>query len=200
MSRCTAALLLWLTALASTADSLEPDSQALIGEAQRIAAMFQGRLKPALKTALQEGGPVLAIAVCSARAPQIAREISAETSWQVSRVSLAPRNPAAQPDAWERQQLQRFDESAAKGTAPGFAWSSVEGRFRALQPLPVSGLCLSCHGSDLTPDVVTVLEQLYPEDQARGYHRGQPEHYHCHQPAIQRIHQDWFRPYLALGA
>ena len=33
-------------------------------------------------------------------------------------------------------------------------------------------LCVTCHGSTLAPDLETKLDELYPNDQARGYVAG----------------------------
>ena len=39
-------------------------------------------------------------------------------------------------------------------------------------PITTNGMCLQCHGekgTDVAPTTLTVLEALYPEDQATGY-------------------------------
>jgi hypothetical protein len=38
-----------------------------------------------------------------------------------------------------------------------------------MKAIPTSGICLSCHGENLSKEVSTRLDQLYPEDNARGY-------------------------------
>lgn len=77
----------------------EPATAEFKTEAAALAKRFAQTLKPQLQQALAEGGPVAAIAVCSHKAPEIARQLSAESGWQVKRVSLKPRNPAAEPEA-----------------------------------------------------------------------------------------------------
>ena len=36
----------------------------------------------------------------------------------------------------------------------------------------VQPLCLSCHGSELAPDIATQITDLYPEDRAVGFEVG----------------------------
>ncbi len=152
------------------------NTTALERRAADIVKTFAGRLKPRLVQALQEGGPVEAITVCSTVAPQIARQLSEETGWQVKRVSLKPRNrETAVPDAWERATLESFDARRAAGEPPAqlHAAAVVNGRFRYMQAQAVEPVCLTCHGTHLDPVVKQALAQHYPGDQATGYTQGQ---------------------------
>jgi len=145
-------------------------------QAADIVKTFAGRLKPRLVHALKQGGPVEAITVCSTVAPQIARQLSEETGWQVKRVSLKPRNrKTAVPDDWERATLASFDSRRAAGEPPSrlHAWAVVNGRFRYMQAQGVQPICLTCHGTHLDPVVKQALKQHYPGDQATGYSLGQ---------------------------
>ncbi|MEJ2177361.1 MAG: DUF3365 domain-containing protein, partial [Gammaproteobacteria bacterium] len=94
----------------------EIDQAQLKDEAVGIVKKFGGSLKPQLKQAIQEGGPAHAVSVCAEKAPAIAEQLSNETGWQIKRVSLKPRNQQnAEPDAWEREVLQQFDQRQANG-------------------------------------------------------------------------------------
>ncbi len=152
---------------------LAPASLASESMARDIAQQFVGQLKPRLVSALQEGGPAHAIEVCAEDAPAIARELSLASGWSVKRVSLKPRNLDAAPDAWERQQLERFDAAVAAGESPGVAIATVEGRFRYMQPQRAGEVCLLCHGETLDPAVAAALERHYPGDLATGYVAGE---------------------------
>nr|VFK61436.1 MAG: Protein of unknown function (DUF3365) [Candidatus Kentron sp. UNK]VFK69117.1 MAG: Protein of unknown function (DUF3365) [Candidatus Kentron sp. UNK] len=44
--------------------------------------------------------------------------------------------------------------------------------FRYMKAIPTLEVCTLCHGASLSPDVVTKLDELYPEDQARGFKVG----------------------------
>lgn len=154
--------------------SSEPDQAALKVQGLEIAQRFVSQLKPTLKSAMQSGGPVHAIDVCSEQAPAIAANLSAQTGWSVKRVSLKARNAStAQPDAWEREQLLAFDRRAAGKQALAPVSAMVEGEFRLMLPQLAGGICLTCHGDTIAPPVQAALDQYYPADVATGYQLGQ---------------------------
>lgn len=148
-------------------------------EAKALTQEFATTLKRELEAAIQSGGPIKAIGVCDERAPAIAADLSARTGWAVGRVSLKPRNAKiGQPDAWETQVLTQFDERKSTGEpVEAMAFTEVvetEGvkNFRFMKAIPTNDLCLACHGSDITPEVIATLDTRYPGDKARGYANG----------------------------
>ena len=151
-----------------------PDETALKAEAISLVQQFGGQLKPRLKKAMQEGGPVHAVSVCSEAAPAIAKALSEESGWQIKRVSLKARNPNAVPDEFERRVLEDFDARRSAGVdAKKLAYSEeANGEYRFMKAQPTEGLCLACHGSEVAPDVEAALAEYYPGDQARGYKIG----------------------------
>jgi hypothetical protein len=150
------------------------DTAALHAEASRIAAQFVGQLKPELQAAMKAGGPTHAIAVCAEKAPAIARQLSRETGWSVKRVSLKSRNQdSARPDPWERGHLHAFDQSVVDEIPLDAHSDWVGGEFRFIKPQPVEGICLICHGAELTPEVTNALSRHYPWDTATGYALGE---------------------------
>ncbi len=156
--------------------SEDAEINSLKAEAINISKRFGGNLKPRLKEAMRNGGPVKAIDVCSNKAPEIAKELSRETGWQVKRVSLKPRNSkTAIPDEWEREILQKFNERQAHGESPGQMSHGeiVDGRFRFLKAQPVGSLCLTCHGENIIDPVKNALKSNYPDDKATGYSLGE---------------------------
>lgn len=150
-------------------------SNALKKEAIGVVKQFGGTLKPQLGKALKSGGPVKAINVCSTQAPAIAKDLSAKTGWNVSRVSLKARNQSAIPDAWEAKILKQFDERQAAGeSAKKMAYAeTVNGQFRFMKAQGVEQVCLTCHAGKVSPEVEASLKEHYPNDQARGYSLGQ---------------------------
>ncbi|MGB4248422.1 MAG: DUF3365 domain-containing protein [Pseudohongiellaceae bacterium] len=148
----------------------------LVVEANRITQRFIGTLLPTLQLAIASGGPVHAIDVCAVQAPQIAQQLSEDTGWNVRRVSLKARNSStATPDAWEIMALNMFDERQRGGQeGVNINVAEIVGReFRYMQAQPAAPLCLTCHGTDIAPDVRSALEQRYPDDMATGYFQGQ---------------------------
>jgi hypothetical protein len=105
-----------------------------------------------------------------------------ETGWDIRRVSLKTRNAErGTPDAWEAAQLADFDRRAAGGEKPETIEKSeivsVNGRpvLRYMKALPVSEVCLGCHGpvDGLDADLRRKLADHYPNDRATGYAKGQ---------------------------
>ncbi len=155
---------------------MESDLDALKLEAVALVQQFGGTLKPQLKSAMQSGGTVKAIDVCSRQAPQIAQSIAEASGWSVKRVSLKARNATmGTPDNWERQTLEWFDAQVEAGVDASTLVKAevVDGAYRFMKAQPVQGLCLSCHGEALSPDTEAALKAHYPDDLARGYQMGQ---------------------------
>lgn len=148
-------------------------------EAKGIVKQFGGQLVSELKSAIKTGGPEHAIGVCHKRAPAIAKGLSKSTGWDVSRVSLKTRNTEmGTPDAWETAVLEKFESRKAAGEdvkTMAFA-EVVEGpegqQFRFMKAIPTQEVCLACHGSEISEEVAAKLDELYPEDQARGFSVG----------------------------
>ena len=178
MKRTTTGLFscLLIMGLAHAGDAPAPDPN--VAEAKQIIQEFFSQLKGELQAAIKAGGPPNAVQVCQKRAPAIAHDLSEKTGWDVARTSLKLRNPANQPDAWELAVLNKFEERKAAGEDPAqIAYGEVieqDGKktFRFMKAIPTAELCLSCHGSELSPELQAQLDQLYPTDQARGYQLG----------------------------
>jgi hypothetical protein len=150
-------------------------SPELTAEAQSIVQQFVGTLLPTLQLAIAAGGPAHAIEVCAVEAPAIAERLSAQTGWDVSRVSLKARNSNATPDGWEAVILSQWDQRH-RGGEPGANMNTAEmvsGQFRYMQAQPAAPLCLTCHGTSISDEVKSVLQQRYPNDMATGYVEGQ---------------------------
>jgi hypothetical protein len=165
-----------------TAEHTAAQKKAMKKEAQEVTKELVSKLGAALKSALSESGPEDAISVCRDIAPMLANSLSRRTGWKVTRVSLQARNPLiGQPDAWEQEVLQHFDEEIAGGVNPrqlvvAETVYEPEGEyFRFMKALPVNPICLTCHGTDRTipASVRERLDQEYPNDRATGYYAGQ---------------------------
>ena len=167
-------LLLFICCTASFAE--DAGDSTLQEQAEALTQRFISELKPQLKKAMNDGGPAMAIEVCASAAPRIADMLSAESGWQVKRVSLKSRNASrAQPDSWERAALLDFNlaQSAGEGAAT-LTHSGMDGnRYRYMQAQGVEPICLICHGKGLSEPVRSVLGEYYPDDWATGYSLGQ---------------------------
>lgn len=145
-------------------------------EAQQLVQQFVGQLKPQLQKSMQEGGPTLAIESCATIAPAIADALTAQTGWNVRRVSLKARNATrAEPDDWERSVLIQFDQRQAAGELPTtINFGETRGDYyRYMQAQGVDPVCLVCHGEQLSAPVKKLLDEYYPNERATGYSLGQ---------------------------
>lgn len=149
-----------------------------IDEAKQIIGKFVKNLKGELKKAMEEGGPVNAITVCNEKAAPITAKISEDEGVTVSRVSLKNRNPANQPNDWQKKVLEDFEAKKSEDAdIKTIAFSDIveeEGKkqFRFMKAIPTGKLCLTCHGEKLSPEVTNKLSELYPNDKATGFKEG----------------------------
>lgn len=142
-------------------------------EARSKVKAFAMQLKSTLKQELKTNGPVSAVKVCNEQAPNIA-QINSSGGWQVSRTALEVRNPANQPESWERDILERFETQLANGTDPKTLEYAevVDNEFRYMKAIPTGSVCLACHGSEINPELQQHIKSLYPQDQATGFSLG----------------------------
>jgi len=142
-----------------------------------------GRLKPELQKAMKAGGPIAALEICHDKAPQIASEVSESSGFSVSRTSLKPRNSSNAPESWQTEVLEQFeaDKAAGKAVEKLEYYKIVDkedgGRqARYMKAIPTAPVCLKCHGAEIpkeiSTEIATKLNELYPEDKARGFKVG----------------------------
>lgn len=162
-----------VTARAATSEDAE---QAALAQADAAADQLGGTLKARLMEAMGKGGPAAAIRVCADDAQALTAQVAQETGVQVGRSSLRLRNPKNAPPPWVEEWLKQQGERPAEGVAGMRAVVQAEGGkvARVLRPIAVEGPCLNCHGPEqaLAPEIRKVLEERYPEDQAKGYQLG----------------------------
>lgn len=169
--------LCWLAAAWPVAAAEAP----WLAQARSVASALPPKLLAVLTEAIAQDGPAGAIGVCREQAPQLAQAASAQSGWQIRRVSLRQRNPKAVPDAWEQAALADFDRRAETGENPAtleraeIVTDNGQASYRYLRALPTQPLCLGCHGApdQLGPGVAARLRDLYPDDRAVGYAAGQ---------------------------
>ena len=149
-----------------------------LDQARAAIADLSSALKTELVAAMQSGGPLEAIEVCSQRAPEIARRVSADRNVSVYRLSLRNRNPDNAPSEWEAEVLREFEKRRIAGENPSsMDWRETTEReadreFRYMKAIPTAALCLQCHGEKLALEVANKLKERYPGDQATGFQAG----------------------------
>ena len=116
-----------------------------------------------------------AVSVCNEKAPQITKQASLDAGWNIGRTSLKLRNPNNAPDEWETAVLQEFEKRKAAGELlkmmEYYEVVEKDGKpyFRYMKAIPLSGVCVNCHGPRIKPQLSTKLYGLYPNDKARGF-------------------------------
>jgi len=160
----------------------QDDIKKRAAESKVVVKEFMSELKGELGKAMKSGGPIKAIEVCNLVAPSIAKAQSDKHGWEVGRTSLKLRNPKNAPDEWETMVLKKFEERAAAGESPAeMAHFEVveQNGAKAFRFMKAIGMppqdkapCLKCHGENIDPKLAAKLDELYPNDQARGYKPG----------------------------
>jgi hypothetical protein len=140
------------------------DESALLLESRELTAKYATQLKAALQEAMSTGGPVAAIDVCKEHAPAISSELSRESGASIGRTSLRFRNPTNAPDEWEKNVLASFTAAGDEHLE-----ETASGDTRYMKAIPTGAVCLTCHGTSLSPEIEANLDARYPHDRARGY-------------------------------
>lgn len=140
---------------------------------------FAKTLQGELKAAMSNGGAPNAISVCNEKAPAIAQQLSEESGYTLARVSMKNRNPDQAASGWNKEVLEKFEERLAAGEDINtLAFKTVVTKedggqeFRMMKAIPTGKVCLNCHGEEVKPEVEAKLNELYPDDKARGYTEG----------------------------
>ena len=149
-----------------------------INEARSLVKAFGSDLKSVLKGAMTTEGPLKALEVCNVQAGPIADKKSALSDWDIARTSLKVRNENNAPDEWESAVLHQFEKRKTSGEAlKTIEYSEVvkDGDklvYRYMKPIPTAGLCLTCHGANISDEITKKVKNLYPDDQATGFNLG----------------------------
>ena len=163
--------------LFSTAINAASEEQMILESKQSIKH-YATQLKGKLQHGMKAGGPANAIQVCNTAAAEISRQVSEQQGWKIARTSLKVRNSKNAADAWEQQVLKKFEQRLKKGEPiQKLEFAEIIKKdnqhvFRYMKAIPTKGICLSCHGDKLSPDVAKKLHELYPKDQATGFKMG----------------------------
>ncbi|MFM2407685.1 MAG: hypothetical protein RL358_427 [Pseudomonadota bacterium] len=173
-------IILFITCAFVTSSALADELSQYQSEARAVATPFLKKLGAANQQAVSAGGHDSAVQVCEDIAPAMAGDISRQTGWKLTRVSLQVRNPLlGTPDAWEQKQLQDFAVRAAQGEkaetieASEIVSEPAGKSYRFMKAIALQPGCVACHGTAIPDDVKARLHSDYPHDQATGYSVGQ---------------------------
>lgn len=145
-------------------------------KARMAISDYATALKSALTDAMQSGGPQKAVAVCNTKAPEIAERLSQQHDLDIRRTSLKPRNAANAPDNWEKSVLQQFEQRHTDGEPIASLTARTEAddgtQMRLMKAIPTGEICLTCHGENIDPELQSLIDKHYPQDQATGFKAG----------------------------
>jgi len=144
------------------------DRVAWIERGGKVLTPFKKKLMDALTDGLEDG-PEAAIEVCQTLAPEIAEEVSS-ASVEFGRTSHKLRNERNAPRDWMQPLLDGY--VATPGKTEPEAVQLKDGGVGYVEPIFVKRMCLACHGSAISPGVVSLIDEHYPQDQARGFKEG----------------------------
>ncbi len=162
------ALLVLGAAAFTPAWAAEPTAADEAAAQAALLPLKQG-LKRALETALAEG-PIAAVDACRIEAPRIAAE-SAQPGVRIGRTSHRLRNPANAPAVWMQPLLAEF-ERAGRAEGKGRLVDLGSEGVGYVEPIHLQPLCVTCHGTQVAPELLAHIRKLYPEDRAVGFEPG----------------------------
>jgi len=125
-----------------------------------------------LMQAIKAGGPASAVTFCNTRALPLTDSMAVAQGVSIRRVSDRARNPENVADSLELAQIEALREDLRLGIDMPHRLVEAETMVTGYYPITTNGMCLQCHGekgTDVAPTTLTVLEALYPKDQATGY-------------------------------
>lgn len=132
-------------------------------------------LSSKLKAAIQSGGPVAGIGVCSTEAMKLTDSISKANNVVIKRTSLKYRNEKNTASNSERIILESWQTQIDNGTPikPNIVRDN-NGEITFVAPIKLKNQCVVCHGNDdqVSPDVKLKLAEHYPNDTATNYKPG----------------------------
>lgn len=147
-------------------------------EARLLMKAFGGELKSVLQAVMTTDGPIKALEVCNLQATPIAQKNSLLSDWNVGRTSLKVRNINNEPDEWELMALRKFEKRKSTGEdIAKMEYSEIINNgdntmLRYIKPIPTAGLCVTCHGNNLSDELSKKVTMLYPFDKATGFNVG----------------------------
>lgn len=138
-------------------------------------------LKSELVQAMKEGGPVNAVDYCNTQAIPLTDSVQQilESGITIKRTSIKYRNPANAPGNLEREVITELEKMVSEGEQLPEHIVRKEGNgmgktYHYFKPMTVGTTCLNCHGktSEMSEELVQLLEERYPNDRATGYSEG----------------------------
>ena len=167
------------------AASLNAGDQNLSAEPKSIkmeGVSYIKKLGETLKVELQQhmkADPtgVAAFGFCTAKAAEITEEVNKAlpAHARVRRTALKTRNENNNPDATDKEVMESYVKAIEEKTFdPKNDIKIVEegNTTRVYKPLLTAGVCLKCHGQNMSNEIKDMIAVSYPKDQAVDFKEG----------------------------
>ena len=138
----------------------------------KYAMTTQAELGQHLVGNIQEKGTMAALEFCNAQAYPLTDSMSVVHNAKIKRVSDKPRNPNNQANQEELQYLRDFKNQVAAGKEINPILKTETDKVHFYLPILTNNMCIQCHGKadeQITLEVMSKIDQLYPTDKAKGY-------------------------------
>ncbi len=138
----------------------------------RIARTTKAELGKNLMQAINRKGTAQALEFCNTRAYPITDSMATVHNALIKRVSDKPRNPLNNATAAEVSYIEEYKVQLANGEEPQPMILTKGEVSTFYYPIVTNTLCMQCHGeagTDILPETLSAIEELYPEDKATGY-------------------------------
>lgn len=146
--------------------------EAALQKGNQLVKMTFENMSGKLKSTIQEYGAIEAIQYCRVEAVPLTTALE-EEGIKIKRVSNKYRSPHNAPSEEAKKILSKFENETANGKkSETIVRKSEDGTIHYYKPIYMQALCLNCHGDpgiNVPDEVVTQLNELYPEDKALGY-------------------------------
>ena len=143
-----------------------------ISRADVIIAAIHDALLWELNSALEQGGPTLAIKSCHIDSTRVSQRMGREAGVAAGRTSDRLRNPLNAPKPWAAP-IVRANAGRRAQDVPGFA-VDLGDKVGVLRPVAQRPRCGSCHGrrDKFSTAIRAELQDRYPGDRAIDFEEG----------------------------
>ena len=154
----------------------EQEQQAYIKRGDSLSKLTFDTLRNTLLRKILSDGVPGAVRFCQVSAGNLTSTYTHE-ELAISRTSMRYRNISNKPDSLSQDILEKMQAEKDKGAVPAsLVLKDDKGVVHFYKPILMQAMCLNCHGSvpgQVQPDVLSVIDSLYPGDLARQYKEGE---------------------------
>jgi hypothetical protein len=157
-------------------NSVQNDDQAAVylKQGDSIVKITFDTLRKTLIKAISTKGLSGTLMLCNVQAKPITGMYTSE-GITVGRVTDKNRNPENTLSAFDQAVWEKYRDQVAKKDSLKSVLISRNNEFHYYKPIFIQPMCLNCHGTpgkEISKELLTVIDSLYPADRAKGYKAG----------------------------